>query len=246
MNIQPIIEISHLTTQINEQIIHQDLSLSVFSGEILVLVGGSGSGKTVLLNEMIALRKPTIGTIQVFGKDIFNITNDNLLSIQRRWGVLFQQNALFSSLTVLQNIMFPLIEHAGLDNKIAKQIALLKLKLAGLSTDVAMRYPAELSGGMQKRAAFARAIALDPELVFLDEPTAGLDPELVAAFDQLILNLQKAMGLTVVVVTHDVTSIKHIATRIAFLAEKKVISIGSPKAVMQDKHPLIQAFFNEK
>jgi len=246
LNNLPIINILNLTTKIGEQVVHQNLNLSVNSGEILALVGGSGSGKTVLLHQMIALRKPTSGVIKIFGKDIQNISIQDLLAIQRRWGVLFQQNALFSSLTILQNIMFPLQEHIGLNYTLASQIAILKLQLAGLSIDVAARYPSELSGGMQKRAAFARAIALDPELIFLDEPTAGLDPGLVAAFDKLILNLQKAMNLTIVMVSHDLSSIKRTATRVAFLAEKKVICVDTLDVVMRNQHPLIKSFFDEK
>jgi len=242
---EPVIEISNLTTRIGDQTIHQDLNLTVLPGEVLALVGGSGSGKTVLLHEMIALRKPTEGMIRILGKNIENISLKNLLSIQKRWGVLFQQNALFSALTVLQNVIFPMKEHAGLSDAIASEIALLKIQLVGLEAEVGSRFPSQLSGGMQKRAAFARAIALDPELIFLDEPTTGLDPNLVAEIDQLILNLQKAMGLTVVMVTHDVASIRRTADRIAFLADKKIVCVDKPEVVMRHPHPLIQAFFAE-
>jgi phospholipid/cholesterol/gamma-HCH transport system ATP-binding protein len=239
-----IIEIKHLKTYLGDAWVHKDINLSVKKGEILVIVGGSGSGKTVLLHEMLALRSPTSGSIRIFEHELTTANSETLLAIQRRWGVLFQQNALFSSLSVLENVSFPLIEHAQLDDETVKQLALLKLVLAGLPVESAVKYPAELSGGMQKRAALARAIVLDPELLFLDEPTAGLDPNKVIAFDELILNLQSTMGLTIVMVTHDVESLKRVANRVAFLGEGKVLAVEPPKQLMQNEHPLIQEFFN--
>ncbi|HSW68909.1 MAG TPA: ATP-binding cassette domain-containing protein [Gammaproteobacteria bacterium] len=240
----PIIEIKHLKTYLGDAWVHQDINLQVKKGEILVIVGGSGTGKTVLLHEMLALRQPTSGSIRIFEHELTTANPETLLEIQRRWGVLFQQNALFSSLSVLENVSFPLNEHTDLDQKTIEQLALLKILLAGLPAESAVKYPSELSGGMQKRAALARSIALDPELLFLDEPTTGLDPNKVIAFDELILNLQSTMGLTIVMVTHDVDSLKRVANRVAFLGEGKVLAIEPPKQIMQNEHPLIQEFFN--
>lgn len=241
---QTIIEIKHLKTCIDGAWIHKDVNLEVKTGEVLVIVGGSGSGKTVLLHEMLALRVPTSGSIRIFEHELTNANSETLLAIQRRWGVLFQQNALFSSLSVLENVSFPLIEHTDLDKEMIEELALLKIVLAGLPMESGVKYPAELSGGMQKRAALARAIVLDPELLFLDEPTAGLDPNKVIAFDELIVNLQSTMGLTIVMVTHDVDSMKRVANRIAFLGEGKVLAVEPPEQLLQNKHPLIQEFFN--
>ncbi|HSW93051.1 MAG TPA: ATP-binding cassette domain-containing protein [Gammaproteobacteria bacterium] len=243
---QPVIDIRHLKTVIGDTRVHQDVNLEVKTGEILVLVGGSGSGKTVLLREMLALRTPTAGSIRIFNHELTKANAETLLAIQRRWGVLFQQNALFSSLTVLENVSFPFIEHTELDEKTIRELALLKIVLAGLPMEAAIKYPAELSGGMQKRAALARAIALDPELLFLDEPTAGLDPGKVIAFDELILDLQSTMGLTIVMVTHDVDSLKRVANRVAFLGEGKVLAVEPPGQLLQNRHPLIQAFFDSQ
>ncbi len=240
-----VIEIEQLGTRIGDRWIHRQLDLTVNQGEIMVLVGGSGSGKTVLLHEMIALRRVSAGNIRVLGSNLVGISRSALLSIQQRWGVLFQQNALFSSLTVLENVLFPLKERVKLDDDLAMALGLMKMRMAGLAPEAAFRYPSELSGGMQKRAALARAIILDPELLFLDEPTAGLDPGLVADFDRLILNLQKALGLTIVMVTHDVTSMQRTANRVAFLGEGKVLCVGSLKDVMAYPHPLIKTFFAE-
>ncbi len=241
---QPIIEVKHLKTYIGDTWVHKDVNLSINTGEIMVIVGGSGTGKTVLLHEMLALRSPTAGSIRLFEYELTTANAKTLLAIQRRWGVLFQQNALFSSLSVLENVTFPLIEHTELDKKTIEELALLKIVLAGLDIEAAVKYPAELSGGMQKRAALARAIVLDPELLFLDEPTAGLDPNKIIEFDNLILNLQSTMGLTIVMVTHDVDSMKRVANRIAFLGDGKVLAVEPPDQLMQNKHPLIQQFFN--
>jgi phospholipid/cholesterol/gamma-HCH transport system ATP-binding protein len=240
---EPVIDIKHLKTHLGDTWVHKDINLTVERGEVFVIIGGSGTGKTVLLNEMINLIQPTSGSIRIFGQELTTASPKTLLEIQQRWGVLFQQNALFSSLTVLENASFPLKEHTDLDTETIKQLALLKIVLAGLPVDAANKYPSELSGGMQKRAALARAIVLDPELMFFDEPTAGLDPSKVKAFDELIINLQTTMGLTIVMVTHDVESLKRVATRVAFLGEGKVLCIDTPEKVMQNPHPLIQAFF---
>jgi phospholipid/cholesterol/gamma-HCH transport system ATP-binding protein len=243
MTHENIVEVSNLKTYLGNTWVHNGLNLTVKRGEILAIIGGSGSGKTVLLREILQLRKPTAGSIRVFNQELTTATANALLEIQRRWGVLFQQNALFSSLTLLENTVFPLKEHTPLDTEIMNQLATLKILMAGLPIDSIYKYPSELSGGMQKRAALARAIVLDPELLFLDEPTSGLDPANVIAFDKLILGLQSTMGLTIVIVTHDVDSLKRVANRVAFLGEGKVLSIGTVDELMKNPHPLIHAFF---
>lgn len=245
MTKETIITVSHLKTQLGDQLVHKDINLSVKRGEVFVILGGSGTGKTVLMREMLMLLQPTAGSIRIFDTEITTASPETMLKIQRRWGVLFQQNALFSSLTVLENVSFPLKEHVRLDDKTIRDLALLKILLAGLPMSAVNNYPSELSGGMQKRAALARAIVLDPDLLFLDEPTAGLDPSRVAAFDELIVNLQKTMGLTIVMITHDVESLKRVANRLAFLGEGKVLCEGTVDEVMRDPHPLIQEFFND-
>lgn len=243
MTITPIIEIKNLCTTLGGNIIHENLNLTVNRGEILGIVGGSGSGKTTLLNEMLMLRPPNSGSIKIFGEEVTTATPAALLEVQKRLGVCFQQNALFSSLTVLENTAFSLREHTKLDDKTIRELALLKIKLAGLPIEAAIQYPAELSGGMQKRAALARAIVMDPELVFLDEPTAGLDPNNVAAFDRLTLNLQSMMGLTIVIVSHDIESLRRVTNRVAFLGEKRVLDVQPIDDLLKNPHPQIQEFF---
>ncbi len=241
---QSIIEIKNVKIKLGGTIVHEDINLSVKQGEILAVVGGSGSGKTTLLQEMLMLKRPDAGSIKIFGQDVMSANPAELLTIQKRFGVLFQQNALFSSLTVLENTAFPLNEHTRLDNKTISQLALLKISLVGLPTSAAPKYPAELSGGMQKRAALARAIVLDPELLFLDEPSAGLDPESAGGLDQLILDLQTTMGLTVVIITHDLDTLWAVTDRVAFLGEGRVLCVDTMSNLIKNPHPLIQAFFS--
>lgn len=241
---QPIIEVKDVSVQLGGAWVHKNLNLSIDRGEIIAIVGGSGSGKTTLLREMLMLQRPNTGSIRVFNHELTTASPTTLLEVQQRWGVLFQQNALFSSLTVQENTAFPLHEHTGLDDKTINELAMLKVLLAGLPVDAAIKYPAELSGGMQKRAGIARAIVLDPELLFLDEPTSGLDPDSAGAFDELILNLQKTMGLTIVMVTHDLDSLWHVTNRVAFLGEGKVLCVDKMAALVKNPHPLVQAFFN--
>jgi phospholipid/cholesterol/gamma-HCH transport system ATP-binding protein len=240
---QPIIEVKSLKTHLGNAWVHKDINLTVKRGEVLVIIGGSGTGKTVLLQEMVNLISPTSGSIRIFGQELATASSSALLEIQRRWGFLFQQNALFSSLTVLENVSFPLKEHTKLDEATIRELALLKIVMAGLPADAANKFPDELSGGMQKRAALARSIVLDPELMFLDEPTAGLDPNKVLLFDELIRDLQATMGLTIVMVTHDIDSLKRVANRVAFLGEGKVLCVDTLTNVMKNPHPLIQDFF---
>lgn len=244
MKNETVIDITNLSTRLGGDWIHRDLNLQINRGEILGIVGGSGSGKTTLLREILALTTPVSGQINVLGTEITEASPRELLAVQRRWGVLFQSNALFSSLTVLENIMFPLREHTGIDKQTMIQLAMLKMLMAGLPADSADKFPAELSGGMQKRAGLARAIVLDPELIFLDEPTAGLDPNTAAGFDELILNLQKTMGLTIVMVTHDLDSLWTITNRVAFLGEQRVLAAEPMAALVKNPHPLIHAFFS--
>jgi|SRR5579885_134471 phospholipid/cholesterol/gamma-HCH transport system ATP-binding protein len=239
-----IIEIKNLKTRLGGTWVHKDINLSVRRGEVLGIVGGSGTGKTTLLREMLCLTRPTAGSIKVFGQEVTTASPQTLLAIQRRWGVLFQSNALFSSLTVLENVMFPLREHTSLDLASIQELAILKIQMAGLPVDSALKYPAELSGGMQKRAGLARAIVLDPELIFLDEPTAGLDPNTAAGLDELILNLQSTMGLTIVMVTHDIDSLWTVTNRVAFLGQGVVLCADKMNVLVNNPNPIIHEFFS--
>src|SRR3990167_2383342 len=238
-----IIEIKNLSTYLGGNYVHKNLNLSIKRGEILGIVGGSGSGKTTLLYEILGLIKPVSGTINIFNHELTSASPEDLLAIQKRWGVLFQQNALFSSFTLLENVAFPLVEHTKLDATSIQNLALLKILMAGLPVESAIKYPAELSGGMQKRAGFARAIVLDPELIFLDEPTAGLDPATASGFDEMILNFQKAMGLTIVMITHDLDSLWRITNRVAFLGEVTVLCVDTMQNLVKNPHELIHDFF---
>jgi phospholipid/cholesterol/gamma-HCH transport system ATP-binding protein len=242
-NAEDIIIIKDVCTRFGETIIHKDLNLTVKRGEILGIVGGSGSGKTTLLRTMLALNKPCSGSVKVFGHEITTASSRILLEIQKRWGVLFQTAALFSSLTLMENVAFPLREHANLDEETIKHLALLKILMAGLPKESALRLPSQLSGGMQKRAGLARAIVMDPELIFLDEPTSGLDPNTAAAFDELILNLQKTMGLTIVMITHDVDSLWKVTDRVAFLGKGKVMAVEPIAELVKSTDPQIHDFF---
>lgn len=241
---QTVINIEHLKTKLGDTYVHKDVNLTVNKGEILGIVGGSGSGKTTIMRELLHLTRPSAGKITLFEHDLLHANAATLLEIQRRTGVLFQQNALFSSLTLLENVSFPLIEHTTLDAKTIRELALLKIMMAGLPLDAANKYPSELSGGMQKRGALARAIVLDPELIFLDEPTAGLDPNTAAGFDELILDLQNTMGLTIVMITHDLDSLWKITNRVAFLGEGIVIAVDPIAQLVKNPNPLIQTFFS--
>lgn len=239
-----IIEIKNVKIQLGGEWVHKDINLTVNRGEILAIVGGSGSGKTTLLREMLMLQRPDSGSIRIFDQELTSASAAVQNAVQRRWGVLFQQNALFSSLTLLENTAFPLQEHTQLDKKTIQELAGLKIALAGLPLDSATKFPSELSGGMQKRAALARAIVLDPELIFLDEPTAGLDPDSAGGLDELILDLQSTMGLTVVIITHDLDTLWRVTDRVAFLGEGKVLCVDEMANLINNPHPLIQEFFN--
>lgn len=241
--VAPVIEIKHLTTRFGDDVVHQHLDLDIKPGEILAIVGGSGSGKTTLLREILMLHRPSNGSIHIFGKDILKASPAIGMSIRKRWGMMFQQGALFTSLTVLENVCFPMREFTHLTPKMREEVAQIKLSMAKFPLDSMLKYPAELSGGMLKRAALARAIALDPELLFLDEPTSGLDPLSAGAFDELVLNLQSSLGLTVIMVTHDMDTLWQITDRVAFLAKKRVLAIGTMDELIQNDDPLVQAYF---
>lgn len=240
----PIIQIRNLCNRFGDHVVHEHLDLDVYKGEIIGLVGGSGTGKSVLLRTILGLRRPNAGSIHVFGRSLFELSDRERSSIERRFGVLFQQGALFSSLTTIENVAMPLIEHAGLSQAEAEDLALLKMVLAGLPENAANRYPSELSGGMIKRAALARALALDPDILFLDEPTAGLDPIGASEFDQLTLTLRNALGLTVFIVTHDLDTLYTICDRVAVLADKHVIVNDSLANVEKFDNPWVQEYFN--
>lgn len=237
-----IISIRGLKTQFGSTVIHDGLDLDVQRGEVMGIVGGSGTGKSVLLNTIVGLNRQTAGTISLFGKDLDRLNETESRQIKTRWGVLFQQGALFSSLTVSQNIQVPMKEFTDLSPAIRNELTALKVSMVGLPHDACGKYPSEISGGMRKRAGLARALALDPEILFLDEPTAGLDPIGAAAFDTLIGDLQKSLGLTVVMVTHDLDSLYAITDRIAVLVDHH-ITVGTLNELLQNPHPWIQEYF---
>jgi phospholipid/cholesterol/gamma-HCH transport system ATP-binding protein len=221
-------------------------TLDVFEGEILGFVGGSGAGKSVMLRTIIGLLPKRNGTIEVFGTDLAALDARERRSIERRWGVLFQQGALFSSLTALQNVQFPMREYLDLSPRLIEEIALAKLEMVGLPANVRAKYPAELSGGMVKRVALARALALDPDIVFLDEPTSGLDPIGAAEFDELIRTLQRTLGLSVFMVTHDLDSLHTVCDRIAVLSEGRIIASGPIDTMLASEHPWLKSYFRGK
>lgn len=238
-----VIAVRDLRVQFGAEVILDRLDLEVRRGEVVALVGGSGSGKTTLLRAIIMLLRPTAGSIELFGEEIIGIGERAAFRLRRRFGMLFQQGALFGSLTVRDNVAAPLREHTRLPARHIADIADLKIALAGLPADAGDKWPRELSGGMLKRAALARALALDPALLFLDEPTAGLDPVSAGAFDELVVQLKESLGLTVVMVTHDLDSLWRATDRVAFLGEKQVVGYAPmPELVMAD-HPLIRAYF---
>jgi len=238
-----VIRIRGLVNAFNDHVIHDNLDLDVKRGEVLGVVGGSGTGKSVLLRSIIGLNRPTAGSIKVFGIETADVSAEDLKGLQLRWGVLFQGGALFSSQTVAENIQVPLRRYTHMSQELMDEIAAMKLSLVGLPPDAAQKYPAELSGGMVKRAGLARALALDPELLFLDEPTSGLDPISANQFDQLVRSLQQSLGLTVFMVTHDIDSLRAVTDRIAVLVNKK-IKVGTFKTLVNDSDPWIHEYFS--
>lgn len=241
---EPVIRVRGLRTKLGGKEIHQGLDLDVQRGEILGVVGGSGTGKSVLMRTILGLIRPRAGTVEVLGKKVDPFDRETMLTLERRWGVLFQDGALFSSLTVAENVEVPMREHLDLPSKLAGELAALRIRLAGLKTEDGAKYPSELSGGMRKRAALARALALDPDIVFLDEPTAGLDPIGAAQFDELLYGLSRNLGFTVFLITHDLDTLYAVTDRIAVLAEKKVLVVAPVAELERHDHPWIREYFH--
>ncbi len=243
-NEEPIISVRDLFVGFGDRMVMKGLNLDVYRGEVLGFVGGSGQGKSVLTRAILGLVPTRAGSIRIFGKDRDKLPSAERKALEQRWGVLFQNGALFSGLTVRQNIQMPMREMRNLSQRLMDELAMLKIELVGLKPDAADKFPSELSGGMVKRAALARALALDPELVFLDEPTSGLDPIGAADFDQLIATLQETLGLTVFMVTHDLDSLYSICDRVAALADGRVIAAGPLAELLKSDHPWLQAYFH--
>ncbi len=240
----PIIEVSHVSTRFGEAVVHEDVSLTILRGEIFAIAGGNGCGKSTLMREIVGLQEPTSGSTRLFGVDSQLLRDGQPQENHRRFGVMFQQGALFSSLTLAENVAVPLKEHTQLSPEMIHDIVALKIALVGLPSESATKYPNELSGGMRRRAALARAIVMDPELLFLDEPTAGLDPIMAAGFDELVMQLKALLGLTVVMVTHDLDSLWRISDRVAVLGHGKVLGIGTMQELSRSNDPLIREYFH--
>lgn len=245
MNAQDVvIQLEAVTTRLGGAVLHDGIDLSVRRGEVFAIGGPSGCGKSTLMKEIVMLLQPTAGRISVLGQDIATLSENAAQRLRRRWGVMFQGGALFSGLSVVENVEVPLKEHTRLSSDEIRQLALIKIALAGLPLDSAHKFPRELSGGLRKRAALARAIALDPELLFLDEPSAGLDPLAAAALDELILGLKESLKLTIIIVTHDLDMLWRVADRVAILGERRVVGLGSMEELAQSAHPLVHAYFH--
>ncbi|MEX2482189.1 MAG: ATP-binding cassette domain-containing protein [Gammaproteobacteria bacterium] len=238
-----VIEVRGLVTRFGSEVVHDGLDLDVYAGEVLGLVGGSGSGKTTLLRAMIMLNRSAGGTISVLSQAVDTLDDAAITRLRERIGVTFQHGALFSALTVAENVALPLVEHTSLPADVIRELAFMKIRLAGLPAAAGRRYPRELSGGMLKRASVARALALDPELLFLDEPTAGLDPVSAGAFDELIIQLKESLKLTVVMVTHDLDTLWRVTDRVAFLADKRVLAAASMAELAERSEPALVAYF---
>jgi phospholipid/cholesterol/gamma-HCH transport system ATP-binding protein len=239
-----VIKVRDLVVDFQSHRVLNGVNLDLLRGEILGFVGASGAGKSTLARTIIGLLPKRAGLIEVLGIDIDKADNSQKRAVDRRWGILFQQGALFSSLTVGKNIEFPIREYLRLSNRLTTEIAIAKLEMVGLSPDVYRDYPSELSGGMIKRVALARALALDPEILFLDEPTSGLDPISAGEFDQLILTLQETLGISVFMVTHDLDSLHRVCDRIAVLGEGKILEIGTMDKMLTSQHPWLKAYFH--
>jgi phospholipid/cholesterol/gamma-HCH transport system ATP-binding protein len=240
---EPIIEVRGLVNRFGAQVVHDGLDMTVVDGEVFGIVGGSGSGKSVLLRTILGLHRPQAGSVKLYGRDITNLTESELRSVKSRYGVTFQAGALFTSLTVLQNVQLPMLEHLQMSPLALDELAMLKVRMVGLPADAARKYPAQLSGGMIKRAALARALALDPRLLFLDEPTSGLDPISAAAFDQLVLKLQQQLKLTVVMITHDLDTIFRVCNRVGVIVDRTMVT-DSLQGIVSHPHPWIAEYFH--
>ena len=238
-----VIEVRGLSTRFGEALVHEDVSLAVYPREIFALVGGSGLGKSTLLREVILLQQPVSGSIRVFGQDIIGLGDEEALPLRRRWGVMFERGALFNSLTVTENVGMVLHEHTRLSERLIAEIAAVKIALTGLPADAGPKYPSELSGGMRKRASLARALALDPELLLLDEPTAGLDPLSAEGIDELIRSLRDALGLTIMLVTHDLDLLWRAADRVAVLGKGRIVGSGTMQELARSDEPLVRQYF---
>jgi phospholipid/cholesterol/gamma-HCH transport system ATP-binding protein len=241
--VDAVVDIRNLNTRFGSAVVHEDVSVAVRPGEIFALVGASGCGKSTMLRETIVLQQPVSGSIRVFGQEVIGLNDEEALPLRRRWGVMFERGALFSSLTVTENVGMVLREHTQLSERLIDEIAAVKIALTGLPADAGPKYPSELSGGMRKRAALARAIALDPELLFLDEPTAGLDPLSASGIDELVRSMRDALGLTIMMVTHDLDLLWRAADRVAVLGENHILGVGTMAELAQSEHPLIREYF---
>jgi len=238
-----VVEIRNLNTRFGDAVVHENVNLTVDRREIFALVGASGCGKSTLLRETIVLQQPISGSIRVFGQEVIGLNDEEALPLRRRWGVMFERGALFSSLTVNENVGMVLQEHTRLSERLIHEVAAVKIALTGLPADAGRKYPGELSGGMRKRAALARALALDPELLFLDEPTAGLDPLSAAGIDELVHHLREALGVTIMLVTHDLDLLWRVADRVAVLGEGHILGTGAMTELARSDHPLIHEYF---
>jgi len=242
----PVIEMQSISTRFGSHQVHEGLDLSVRRGEILGLAGGSGSGKSVLLREMIMLQRPSSGSVRLFGRDVATLDAAQTQALRQRWGVMFQRGGLFGSITVRRNVGLPLREFSHLDDALIDEIAEWKLALTGLPPETGLKLPGELSGGMLKRAALARAIALDPELLFLDEPTSGLDPASADGVDELIRSTHALYGSTTVIVSHDLDLLWQVCDRVAVLGEGRVLALGTMQELSQIEHPLVSSYFTDR
>ena len=239
----PVISVRGIVNRFGTQVVHNGLDVDIRAGEVFGIVGGSGSGKSVLLRTLLGLRKPAGGSVLIEGQEVTTQSESELLTLKRRYGVMFQRGALFSSLSVAQNVELPIIEHFKIGPGLLRELALLRIRMVGLSEAEAMKFPAQLSGGMTKRAALARALALDPAILFLDEPTSGLDPISAADFDKLVLELQKGLALTVVMITHDLDTIFRVCNRVGVIVDGKMIS-GTLDEIVRHDHPWIRDYFH--
>ena len=239
-----VIDVRGICTQFGAAVVHENVDLSVNAGEIFALVGGSGSGKSTLLREIILLQQPVSGSIRVFGHEVVGMSDETALPLRRRWGVMFERGALFSGLTVAENVGMVLSEHTDLPPHLIREVAAAKIALTGLPADAGHKYPSELSGGMRKRAALARALALDPELLFLDEPTAGLDPLSASGIDELVRGLREGLGLTIMMVTHDLDLMWRVADRVAVLGQGSIVGVGTMAELSRSDDPLVRQYFH--